>query len=101
MNNKPYGNTVAAVKLAEMVEDNPKARSYVGSTLTELNTMLGQLFQVKDTYTKRLLCLMIKQEFEQRLDSSSCLDPKVHSYLLNVVRTTCKIFKRHADKASF
>ena len=101
MNKTPYGNTVAAVKLAEMVQDNPKARSYVSSTLSELNCLLVQLFQIRDNRTRRLLCMMIKREFEQRLSEAHALDFKVRSYLLNVVKTNCKIFKRHADKTSF
>lgn len=94
----PYGKTVAGVKLAEMVKDNSKARSYVSSTLSQLNGILVQLFQIRDNRTRRLLCMMIRREFEQRISQASGLDMKIYSYLRNVIQTNCKIFKRNADK---
>lgn len=92
----PFGNSSAAIKLAQMVENDPKARSYVGSTIQELNRLLGQLYFIHDLKTRRNLCNIVRHSYEERIEKSA-VDSKVGSFLKNVVVAYCRNFKRYVD----
>jgi hypothetical protein len=94
----PFGNTVAAIKLAELVENDPKGRRYVSSTLSELGSIMRHLFSITDTHTRSNLCGMIKQIYVQKTIQNPYLDPKVASFLQNVIITRCRSFKKCFDK---
>ena len=89
----PFGSTVAAIRLAQMVEDNPKARRFVSSTLSEFNNLLMKAARGEDVKASRCLYILVRNEFIQRVDSSST-DPDVKSYLKNVLHTNYKKYKQ-------
>lgn len=66
----PFGNSGAAIKLAEIVENNPRSRRYVSSTLSELGAVLRNLFSVKEPSTQRYLCRLVQQQFIERVKTS-------------------------------
>jgi hypothetical protein len=95
----PYGNTVAAIKLAELVENDSKSRSYVSKTIGELNHILDQLYCIYDYKTRRKLCLLVRDSFLQRITPSNSRSGVLDSYLRNLIVTRCRVTKRSFDEA--
>jgi len=93
----PFGNTAAAIKLAEIVENNPRSRRYVSSTLSELGSILRNLFSIKEPEARRHLCLLVKTAFLERINRSEKLTSEEASFLANVITTKCRSFKKYFD----
>lgn len=93
----PFGNSVAAIKLAEIVENNPRSRRYVSSTLSELGRVLRNLFSVKETPTQRYLCRLVQQQFIERVHDSQKLSSVEASFLSNVITARCRSYKKYFD----
>lgn len=95
----PFGKSAAAIRLAEMVENDPKSRSYVSSTLSELTETLYQLNYISNCKTRRHLCNLVKDSFLKRLQSGT-RPPLVNSFLKNLIITRCRIIKRVFDESN-
>lgn len=95
----PFGNTVAAIKLAEIVDKTPNARKYVSTILSELGNLLYQITWVRSDKAKRHLYKMVKETFIRRIEYSDRLPNEAVSYLKNVVITKCRSFKKCADSS--
>ncbi len=93
----PFGNTKAAIKLAEIVENNPRSRRYVSSTLSELGCVLRNLFSIKEHPTRRYLCCLVQRQFIDRVRASQKLAPLEASFLINVITSKCRTIKRYFD----
>ncbi len=96
----PFGNSVAAIKLAEIVENNPRSRRYVSSTLSELGSVLRNLFSVQELPARRYLCRLVQNQFVERVKASEKLSPEEASFLMNVIMTRCRSYKKHFDAAT-
>lgn len=93
----PFGATPAAIKLAQIVDQDRKARQYVGSVLSELNGLIVQLYVVKSYRLHLLLLRRLQPSFLSQIDSSA-QSPVVKSFLKNVVRTTFRIHIRNMNR---
>ena len=93
----PFGNTGAAIKLAEIVETNPRSRRYVSSTLSELSNILHNIISVKEMPTRRYLCMLVRDQFIDRVKKSEKLSPAEASFLANVITTRCRSWKKVFD----
>jgi hypothetical protein len=95
----PFGNSGAALKLAELVENDINSRRYVSSTLSELGLTVFGLFQIQNPKIRRHLCDVVKRDYLVNINSSAIPD-KTKSYLKNVVLTKCRSVKRCFDTKS-
>jgi len=93
----PFGATPAAIKLAQIVDQDRKARQYVGSVLSEMNGLLIQLAVVKNMRVRLDLYRRLRPSFLSQIESSA-QSAEVKSFLKNVVNTTFKMFIRHANR---
>ena len=94
----PFGNTGAAVKLAEIVETNPRSRRYVSSTLSELGSILHNIIYIKEMPVRRYLTMVVRDQFIQRIKQSGKLSEVEASFLANVITTKCRSFKKSFDQ---
>jgi hypothetical protein len=95
----PFGNTGAAVKLAEMVETDPRTRRYVSSTLSELGATLREILVVDSKQIKRLLYRLVREQYVTKVDESKKLPPAVATFLKNVIVAKCRSFQKYVEKA--
>lgn len=97
---KPFGNSGAAIRLAELVEEDKNSRRYVSSTLSELGSTLGGIYFVRNDRVRRALCDLVKKDYLVKI-SSSVIPDKTKSYLRNVVITKCRAAKRTFDTDTY
>lgn len=95
----PFGNTGAAIKLAEMAENNPRARRYISSTLSELGNILRGIQVGVKKPTGRLLCRLVRDTFIEKVNRSEKLSLEMASFLRNVIVAKCRNFQRYADRS--
>lgn len=91
----PFGNTVAAIKLAEMVQDNPRARRYVSSTLSELGKILREIQVGMGNPTGIILCRLVRDTFLDKVKQSEKISPETASFLKNVIVARCRNFQHY------
>lgn len=91
-----FGNSRAALKLAELVQDDRNSRRYVSSILSDLGLTIFGIYQVKNPKIRRNLCDVVKRDCLVKINASAIPD-QVKSYLKNVVLTKCRSVKRYLD----
>lgn len=80
----PFGNTTAAIRLAEMVSTNKKIRRTVSCYYTDYRRMLRSVEKIEDIKLSRK-SLSIYRLYYFRLVRESYLPEEIKTYLLNVM----------------
>ena len=87
----PFGSSVAAIKLAEMVENNKKVQRTVGTYFTDYMRMLvATIGGIKDLQCKRKALLILRKHYFEIVNRDITLPSKVKGYLLNAMATQHK-----------
>lgn len=94
----PFGNTSAAIKLAEIVESNPRERRYISSILSNLGNILHGIRVGIKHPTKRTLCRLVRDAFIEKVNQSEKLSSETASFLRNVIVAKCRNFQHYADR---
>jgi len=82
----PFGTSVAAIKLAEMVKDNKKVQRAVGTYFTDYMRMLvATIGGIKDLQCKRKALLILRKHYFETVNSDVSLPSDVKGYLLNAM----------------
>jgi hypothetical protein len=81
----PFGNTVAAIKLAEMVENDKKSRRIVSEYFRIYMEMLTGVNGIRSVKTKKRALQIFRTYYFYSVQTDIRLPVEVKSYLLNVM----------------
>lgn len=95
--NFSFGRTAAAVKLEQLVKDNPSARRKVTTLLSDYTNKLLIVTQAKDPETVRLCMEMLRDYTLRRLDVKQNIPPEVKTYTQNVIIARYRVFRKGFD----
>ena len=82
----PFGSSVAAIKLAQMVEENKKVRKAVGTYFTDyMRMMVAAIGGIKYIKCKRKVLLILRKHYFDMVNRDVSLSPEIKGYLLNTM----------------
>lgn len=88
-----FGKTAAALRLEELVENNPPIRRRISSLLSKYTNQLLLITQMRDPETVRVCMELLRDHTLNRLDSKH-LPTEILTYTKNIVITRYRAFRR-------
>lgn len=79
----PFGNTVAAIKLAKMIENNKTLRKIVAGYFGDYLRMLGSTLNIHNIKSKRRALIIFRKYYFDAVENDSRIPSEIKGYLLN------------------
>jgi len=92
-----YGKTSAAMRLEELIENNPSARRKITSLLSEYTNQLLIITQARDPRTVRICMELLRDYTLRRIDVKKNLTEEIRTYAKNVVVARYRAFRKGFD----
>lgn len=92
-----FGKTPAAIKLEQLVQNNPSARAKITALLSEYTNQLLLITQIKEPKTVRQCMAMLRDFNLKRLDTKTGLTDDMRTYAKNVVTCRYRVFRHGFD----
>jgi HD superfamily phosphodiesterase len=95
-----FGKTSAAVRLEQLVENNPTARRKISAILSEYTNQLLLIAQARDPRTVRLCMELLRDYTLRRFDVKKSLTDDMKTYSQNLVIARYRAFRKGFDSVN-